>query len=203
MAVINTSDKQPEDGARESSATMTAPTDILRTMTTAGNNKAVTSNTTTAAATTTATTTTAVNSTTRTEETSKSGGTIHSEITGHECYKKHKSTRNNSSQCPSIPPKLVGRLKIDQGSPSWTELEADPGFARLTSGGEFSPDCKSEHSGNMITHPDLLLLRMPSLSVAIILPYRNRDEQLRTFLHHIHPVLMRQNIHYRWVITQC
>ena len=32
-----------------------------------------------------------------------------------------------------------------------TELEADPGFARLTSGGEFSPDCKSEHSGNMIT----------------------------------------------------
>ena len=31
------------------------------------------------------------------------------------------------------------------------------------------------------------------------MPYRNRDEQLRVFLHHIHPVLMRQNIHYRSV----
>ena len=34
--------------------------------------------------------------------------------------------------------------------------------------------------------------------VAIIVPYRDRDSHLRIFLRHIHPILMRQNILYRF-----
>jgi len=38
--------------------------------------------------------------------------------------------------------------------------------------------------------------------VAIIVPYRNREEHLRTFLHHIHPFLQRQQIEYGIFIIQ-
>ena len=56
----------------------------------------------------------------------------------------------------------------------------------LTEGGEFTPTC-----GN----PD---------TVAIIVPYRQREEQLSVFLAHIHPFIMKQGfIHYRiYIVNQ-
>ena len=43
----------------------------------------------------------------------------------------------------------------------------------------------------------------PTDSVAIIIPYRNREPHLRIFINNIHPFLMRQNIHYRiFIINQ-
>ena len=39
--------------------------------------------------------------------------------------------------------------------------------------------------------------------VAIIIPYRNREEHLKILLHHLHPVLQRQELHYGiYVINQ-
>ncbi|CAC5410818.1 Beta-1,4-N-acetylgalactosaminyltransferase bre-4,Beta-N-acetyl-D-glucosaminide beta-1,4-N-acetylglucosaminyl-transferase,Beta-1,4-galactosyltransferase 1,Beta-1,4-galactosyltransferase 2,Beta-1,4-galactosyltransferase 3,Beta-1,4-galactosyltransferase 6,Beta-1,4-galactosyltransferase 5,Beta-1,4-galactosyltransferase 4 [Mytilus coruscus] len=42
----------------------------------------------------------------------------------------------------------------------------------------------------------------PRHSVAIIVPYRNRDEQLRTFLYNIHPILQRQLDYGIYVVEQ-
>ncbi|XP_045462996.1 beta-1,4-galactosyltransferase 1 isoform X3 [Harmonia axyridis] len=59
-------------------------------------------------------------------------------------------------------------------------------YSEPTSGGEYIPkDCK------------------PSISSAIIVPYRNREEQLEIFLHFIHHFLQRQKIHYRiYIVNQ-
>jgi len=89
----------------------------------------------------------------------------------------------NLPQCPDIPPNLVGRLKVEQNVIDWDQLEKV--HNKLLPGGEFTPDCLSEHK------------------VAVIIPFRDRDEHLRIFLHHIHPILMRQNLHYRiFIISQ-
>ncbi len=46
-------------------------------------------------------------------------------------------------------------------------------------GGRFSPpDCEARQR------------------VAIVIPYRDREEHLKTFLHHIHPIMMRQQLDY-------
>ena len=64
---------------------------------------------------------------------------------------------DNEIKCPSIPPNLVGRLKVNLTSPSWEELETTPGFTRLRPGGEFSPtDCDPEYSGELAKHGKLL-----------------------------------------------
>ena len=40
-------------------------------------------------------------------------------------------------------------------------------------------------------------------SVAIVVPYRDRPDHLRILINHIHPFLMRQNLHYQvFVINQ-
>ena len=87
--------------------------------------------------------------------------------------------------CPPIPAHLVGRLKVDLKPPTWAEVakvslgEAKPGI-----GGGFCPlDCVAKDK------------------VALVLPYRNRPDQLRTFLNHIHPILMRQDIQYQIFIV--
>eukprot|EP00092_Neocalanus_flemingeri_P027963 GFUD01030359.1.p1 GENE.GFUD01030359.1~~GFUD01030359.1.p1 ORF type:complete len:509 (+),score=123.71 GFUD01030359.1:129-1655(+) len=86
--------------------------------------------------------------------------------------------------CPPIPNHLVGRLKVTLDERSWTEIEDD--LPNVKEGGEFLPSACD-----------------PKYSLAIILPFRNRDSQLRIFLNFIHPILMRQNIHYRiFVISQ-
>ena len=61
-----------------------------------------------------------------------------------------ESRHSANTKCPSIPPNLVGRLKVNLTSPSWEELETTPGFTRLRPGGEFSPaDCDPEYSGEL------------------------------------------------------
>lgn len=52
--------------------------------------------------------------------------------------------------------------------------------------------------GGRYRPPDCL----PKFKVAIIVPYRDRDEHLRTFLYNIHPMLMRQNIEYGIFIVE-
>ena len=71
----------------------------------------------------------------------------------------------------------VGQLATYTDSPSFSEL--DKLFPWVQDGGRGKP-----------THC------FPRHRVAIIIPYRNRDKQLRTFLYNIHPILQRQELDY-------
>ena len=67
---------------------------------------------------------------------------------------------------------------------SWAEMEAELG--EVVRGGQYQPPaCRPRHS------------------VAIIVPLRDREAHLKIFLYFLHPILMRQNLHYRiFVISQ-
>ncbi len=43
---------------------------------------------------------------------------------------------------------------------------------------------------------------LPQDKVAIVVPYRDREEHLRSFLQHLHPVLMRQGIEYQIFLVE-
>lgn len=79
--------------------------------------------------------------------------------------------------CPLVPPKLVGRLKVMTDVPKMSQLEEC--FPDLEPGGRFKPpNCTAR------------------FKVAIVIPYRDREQHLRIFLHNIHPILQRQQLDY-------
>ncbi|XP_064120451.1 beta-1,4-N-acetylgalactosaminyltransferase bre-4-like [Macrobrachium nipponense] len=85
--------------------------------------------------------------------------------------------------CPTVPPNLVGRVNISLTVPSMEEIEkAHP---ELEPGGQFHPaECRSRHR------------------VAIIIPYRDRAQHLPALLHHITPILQRQQIEYTIYVVE-
>lgn len=115
------------------------------------------------------------------------------------------ATSSQKKICPRFPPHLcklieldrkrlirlifissntVGRLKVLTDIPTFENLEDL--FPEVELGGRFRPkECQTRHY------------------VAIIIPYRDREEHLRTFLFNLHPFLMRQQINYGiYVIEQ-
>ena len=67
--------------------------------------------------------------------------------------------------------------------PSWSEVETR--CVGVLPGGRYKPNsCVSESN------------------VALVVPYRNREAQLRTFLKHIHPFLRNQFLNYRIVVVE-
>ena len=77
----------------------------------------------------------------------------------------------------------MGRLKVLTESPSFDKLEEL--LPELEPGGRYKPvDCLARHK------------------VAIVIPYRDREEHLRTFLYNIHPVLERQQLDYGIYIVE-
>ena len=59
-------------------------------------------------------------------------------------------------------------------------------FQNLDPGGHFKPSSCTSRS-----------------KVAIILPYRNREQQLKIFLNYMHPILQRQQLEYQiYVVNQ-
>ncbi|CAN7938793.1 unnamed protein product [Ixodes hexagonus] len=86
--------------------------------------------------------------------------------------------------CPLVPPNLVGRLYVSTKAPSHEEMEKK--FTHVMQGGRFKPKaCRVRHR------------------VAILVPYRDRKEQLGVFLYNMHRMLPRQQIDYRiFVIEQ-
>ena len=89
----------------------------------------------------------------------------------------------NITLCPESGNKLVGPLAVTFEAPSYEQLATI--HPELKPGGLFEPD-----------------FCIPRARVAIIVPYRNRDEQLRAFLHHMHPVLQRQLLKYEIFIVE-
>uniref|UniRef100_A0A6B0V966 Beta-1,4-N-acetylgalactosaminyltransferase n=1 Tax=Ixodes ricinus TaxID=34613 RepID=A0A6B0V966_IXORI len=87
------------------------------------------------------------------------------------------SSNKSLELCPLMPPNLVGRRKVLQEAPSLEEIERN--FTHIMLGGRFKPkECLARHR------------------VAILIPYRNREEHLRVFLYNMHQFLPRQQIDY-------
>lgn len=83
--------------------------------------------------------------------------------------------------CPLIPPDLGTRIKIDLNALKISEIENQPSIKRLhiLPGGKGAPStCKAR------------------FRVAIIIPYRDRLENLQLFLNHMHPFLSKQQLDY-------
>jgi len=108
-----------------------------------------------------------------------------------------KKKQATQSDCPPIPEKLVGILNIDfdKTAPSKQDIQEKlkvhssstgrGGNGEMLPGGHFIPSCKPKHK------------------VAIIIPFRNREEHFMYFLWYMHPILQRQDIEYKiYIINQ-
>lgn len=88
-------------------------------------------------------------------------------------------------QCPDPSPLLVGPLRIEFSSPVNLDVVRREN-AELRAGGRYAP-------------PDCMALQ----KVAIIIPFRNRDEHLKYWLYYLHPILRRQQLDYGvYIINQ-
>ncbi|KAG9259721.1 beta-1,4-galactosyltransferase 1-like [Astyanax mexicanus] len=85
--------------------------------------------------------------------------------------------------CPETPPHLVGPLRVEfSDSVNLDEIRQDP---RLSEGGRYTPrECVSPHK------------------VALIIPYRNRENHLKYWLYYLHPILQRQQLDYGVYVIQ-
>ena len=80
--------------------------------------------------------------------------------------------------CPEIPPGLQGRISLNLEILPLSQVAAK--LPRVGQGGEGKPiNCTSNHQ------------------VAVIVPYRERPTQLAVFLRNLHPMLIKQQLHYR------
>ncbi|KAG7517265.1 hypothetical protein JOB18_003061 [Solea senegalensis] len=99
--------------------------------------------------------------------------------------KETESGERKLEKCPETSPLLVGPLRVEFNVPvSLDQIKRDNGDVRL--GGRFKPrDCEAQQK------------------VAVIIPFRKRDEHLKYWLHYLHPVLQRQQLDYGiYVINQ-
>ncbi|CAG2187631.1 Beta-1,4-galactosyltransferase 4,Beta-1,4-N-acetylgalactosaminyltransferase bre-4,Beta-1,4-galactosyltransferase 2,Beta-1,4-galactosyltransferase 5,Beta-1,4-galactosyltransferase 1,Beta-1,4-galactosyltransferase 3,Beta-1,4-galactosyltransferase 6 [Mytilus edulis] len=88
-----------------------------------------------------------------------------------------RDTTSCFSSCPETSPNLVGRNTPHLFIPSTTQLKT--ALSWVKKGGRYSPDdCIPRHH------------------VAVIVPFRDRDQHLKTFLYNIHPFLRRQQLDY-------
>lgn len=95
-------------------------------------------------------------------------------------FVKDTDTKKSIVQCPILPSNLVGRVQADLFSYELEEIEEHLANLSIKHGGHWTPpECTARHR------------------VAIIIPYRNRDMQLRIFLHFMHPFLQKQQLDYR------
>jgi beta-1,4-galactosyltransferase 3 len=85
--------------------------------------------------------------------------------------------------CPVTPPNLVGPIKVWLDAPSISDVNML--YPTLEKGGHGQPlDCKARHK------------------VAVIVPYRDRNEQLRVLLHNLHSFLRKQQIDYAIFVVE-
>ncbi|XP_058459069.1 beta-1,4-N-acetylgalactosaminyltransferase bre-4 [Malaya genurostris] len=92
--------------------------------------------------------------------------------------------KRGQHSCPPIPPNLDGPIEVDVSYESTTLVEQK--FApKLQPGGQYTPrECSARDR------------------VAIIVPYRDREQHLPVFLKNIHPFLMKQQLEYGIYIVE-
>ncbi|XP_053426717.1 beta-1,4-galactosyltransferase 1 isoform X2 [Nycticebus coucang] len=96
-----------------------------------------------------------------------------------------RTTKLPLPACPEESPLLVGPMLIEFNMPVDLELVAKMN-PKVKVGGRYTPkECVSPHK------------------VAIIIPFRNRQEHLKYWLYYLHPILQRQQLDYGiYVINQ-
>ncbi|CAF3350845.1 unnamed protein product [Rotaria sp. Silwood1] len=92
--------------------------------------------------------------------------------------------KGNPQLCSLYPPTMQGNGLIDMSSNmEWTDIEQHVKHVQI--GGIYSPsDCT------------------PRQHLAIIIPFRNREYQLKMLLRHLHPFLQRQKRSYRIFVVE-
>ncbi|XP_041845509.1 beta-1,4-galactosyltransferase 1 [Melanotaenia boesemani] len=96
-----------------------------------------------------------------------------------------QATEIKLEKCPETSPLLVGPLRVEFNTHvSLDQIKKDNPNVQL--GGRYQPkDCEALQK------------------VAIIIPFRNRDEHLKFWLHYLHPILQRQQLDYGvYIINQ-
>ncbi|XP_070819562.1 beta-1,4-galactosyltransferase 1 [Chaetodon trifascialis] len=99
--------------------------------------------------------------------------------------KKVEEPVKKLERCPETSPVLVGPLRVEFNTPVNLE-QVKKDNPNVQPGGRFRPkDCEALQK------------------VAIIIPFRHRDEHLKYWLHYLHPILQRQQLDYGvYVINQ-
>ncbi|KAM9741485.1 LOW QUALITY PROTEIN: beta-1,4-galactosyltransferase 1 [Menidia menidia] len=97
----------------------------------------------------------------------------------------HNTTAGSLPECPETSPLLVGPLRVEFNMQvSLEQIRRDN--PQVRAGGRFRPaGCRARHK------------------MAVIIPFRNRDEHLKYWLHYLHPILQRQQLDYGvYIINQ-
>lgn len=107
----------------------------------------------------------------------------------NELYAKYKQNQrqfntNSSQLCDPQPPNLKGPINVfDNHSLTFHDVELENEHVEM--GGRWSPKkCQARHK------------------LAIIIPYRDRQEHLITLLSYLHPLLQRQQLDYKIYVTE-
>lgn len=91
--------------------------------------------------------------------------------------------QEDNGRCPKYHPNLVGTINPQLVNVSYNEMESN--FTWLFHGGQYWPHkCR------------------PRERVAIIIPFRDRDEHLRILLNNLHPILYRQQLEYTVYVVE-
>ncbi|XP_054453593.1 beta-1,4-galactosyltransferase 1 [Anoplopoma fimbria] len=111
--------------------------------------------------------------------------TTGTEPNGTESQKEEPVEEKKLEKCPETSPLLVGPLRVEFNTPVTLD-QIHKENPNLQLGGRFRPrDCVS------------------LMKVAIIIPFRKRDEHLKFWLYYLHPILQRQQLDYGvYVINQ-
>ena len=96
-------------------------------------------------------------------------------------YSQPLNSTNEQLICPLIPPNLGTRVKLDLEPKELNEIELKLRkiMPNLALGGQWKPNTC-----------------IPRYKIAIIVPYRDREENLKLFLNHMHPFLAKQQLEY-------
>ena len=84
------------------------------------------------------------------------------------------------NSCPARSPYLVGAIPVEFRLTNQSKIR----WRSVKRGGWWEPSCIARKK------------------VALLVPYRNRNMQLQVFLNHIHPILQRQQLHYRIFVVE-
>jgi len=122
------------------------------------------------------------------------------------CEGNRNQTYTTESACPETPPCLLGYRQIILNPPFFgggepNKVSWPPSFDDLDS--EYAFLEQNLKNKNAIINPISCSTPYPGRTIAIIVPYRNRPDQLKIFLKYLLPVLIRQQLKFKiYVIEQ-
>ncbi|KAM7397930.1 hypothetical protein PAMA_006005 [Pampus argenteus] len=118
-----------------------------------------------------------------TTQTLVKGDSLRDKVNAQTASPENLNTPAQKVECPQESPLLQGALKLSFES-SLKLKDVESGNKAVTEGEFEPPDCAARQS------------------VAILIPHRSRERHLLYLLHHLHPFLQRQQLHYAIYVIQ-